>query len=203
MYKLISTILYIILKVILRKVKVIDKKNLPKDSRYVVTCTHTSMVEIVILAMAVYPNEINYMAKQELFQNKFLNWFFTSNNAFPVNRENPGPSTLKTPVKLLNQGKTIGMFPAGSRQAGAPVKRGAATIAVLGRSKVVPAAYAGPSTFRDIFKRGTKCCIKFAPVIDAEQYLQTMKKSEAIDTMTAELEQAMQQLSRELESGLK
>ncbi|KAA1038425.1 lysophospholipid acyltransferase family protein [Macrococcus equipercicus] len=200
MYKPIATLLYLVLKVLLRKVKIIDKKNLPADSRYVVTCTHTSMVEIVILAIAVYPNEINYMAKQELFKNKFLKWFFTNTNAFPVNRDNPGPSTLKIPVKLLNQGKTIGMFPAGSRQAGAPVKRGAATIAVLGKAPIVPASYKGVSTFKELFKRGTKTFIKFGQPIHPQDYLADYKKSEAIDMITAELEMRMNQLSLDLEN---
>ncbi len=198
MYKPIATILYIVIKILFRKVKVIDKDYLPKDSRYVVTCTHTSMVEIVILAMAVYPNEIHYMAKQELFKNRFLKWFFTNTNAFPVNRENPGPSTLKIPVKLLNQGKTIGMFPAGSRQAGAPVKRGAATIAVLGKAPIVPASYQGVTTFKELFKPGTKTFIKFGEPINPMSYLADYKKSEAIDKITVELEQRMNQLSHDL-----
>ncbi|TDM07648.1 lysophospholipid acyltransferase family protein [Macrococcus lamae] len=199
MYKPIASILYFVLKVLLRKVKVIDKKYLPADSRYVVTCTHNSMVEIVILAVAVYPNEINYMAKQELFKNKLLKWFFTNTNAFPVNRENPGPSTLKIPVKLLNQGKTIGMFPAGSRQAGAPVKRGAATIAVLAKAPIIPASYKGVSTFKALFKPGAKTYIKFGEPIIPEVFLADHKKSEAIDKITAELETRMKRLSDDLE----
>ena len=65
-------------------------------------------------------------------------------NAFPVDRENPGPSTLK-PVNLLKEHKTIGIFPTGHRTSeGAPLKRGAATIAMLGKAPILPAAYVGP-----------------------------------------------------------
>ena len=47
----------------------------------------------------------------------------TSLNAFPVDRENPGPSTLKRPVNLLKD-KTVGIFPTGHRTSaeGAPLK---------------------------------------------------------------------------------
>ena len=47
----------------------------------------------------------------------------TSLNAFPVDRENPGPSTLKRPVNLLKENKTVGIFPTGHRTSeGAPLK---------------------------------------------------------------------------------
>lgn len=200
MYKVISTILYIGLSLILRKVKVQDKKYLPQDPKFIVTCTHTSMVEIVVLALAVYPHELHYMAKQELFEKKFLRWFFTSNNAFPVNRENPGPSTLKTPVKLLKEGKTIGMFPAGSRTEGAPVKRGAATIAAMSKAPIVPAAYHGPKTFKELVLSRKKAYIKFGAPIQTVDYVNQFKKSEAIDQMTAQLEKEMTKLSTALKN---
>ena len=33
-------------------------------------------------------------------------------HAFPVDRENPGPSSIKTPIKLLKEGKIVGFFQA-------------------------------------------------------------------------------------------
>ncbi len=43
---------------------VIGKDNIPKDSKYVVTCTHESYNEVIMLGMALYPNQIHYMAKK-------------------------------------------------------------------------------------------------------------------------------------------
>ncbi|MEJ7228522.1 lysophospholipid acyltransferase family protein, partial [Staphylococcus epidermidis] len=79
----------------------------------------------------------------ELFSNKWGGKFLTALNAFPVDRENPGPSTLKRPIKLLKENKTVGIFPTGHRTSaeGAPLKRGAATIAMLGKAPILPAAY--------------------------------------------------------------
>lgn len=51
-----------------------------------------------MLGTAIYPNQIHYMAKKELFNNKWFGKFLSSLNAFPVDRENPGPSTLKNPL---------------------------------------------------------------------------------------------------------
>ena len=45
------------------------------------------------------------MAKRNYF--KWFGQFLTSLNAFPVDRENPGPSTLKRPVNLLKEIKLL------------------------------------------------------------------------------------------------
>ena len=55
-----------------------------------------------MLGMALVPNEIHYMAKK-VFNNKWFGQFLTSLNAFPVDREKSGPSTLKRPVNLLKR----------------------------------------------------------------------------------------------------
>lgn len=130
MYNFISKILDVILVKMSKSLYVIGKENIPKDSKYVVTCTHESYNEVIMLGMALLPNQIHYMAKKELFRNQWAGKFLKSLNAFPVDRENPGPSTLKKPVNLLKEHKTIGIFPTGHRTSveGAPLKRGAATI---------------------------------------------------------------------------
>ena len=56
---------------------------------------------------------------------------------------------IKRPIKLLKENKTVGIFPTGHRTSaeGAPLKRGAATIAMLGKAPILPAAYVGPKNY--------------------------------------------------------
>ena len=70
------------------------KENIPKDSKYVVTCTHESYNEVIMLGMALLPNQIHYMAKKNYL---VINGAVNSKlfKCLPVDRENPGPSTLK------------------------------------------------------------------------------------------------------------
>lgn len=189
MYQFISSIIFFFVK-ILNKLKTSEKHHIPDDESFIVTCNHESMVEIIMLAMSLYPLEVHYMAKQELFKTLLLNRFFRSVNAFPVNRENPGPSTLKIPVKLIKEGKIVGIFPSGQRNNAAPMKKGAATIAVLSKSKIVPAAYTGPLKFRDVIFKRQKCWIKFGEPIDSTVYLAEYNKTEAIDKITQQLEKS-------------
>lgn len=75
MYQFISRLLDLILVKMAKSLYVIGKENIPKDNKYVVTCTHESYNEVIMLGMALVPNEIHYMAKKELFNNKWFGQF--------------------------------------------------------------------------------------------------------------------------------
>lgn len=155
------------------KVEMKNEHLLPKDGGYIVTCTHRGWLEIVILGMCV-PEPIHFMAKKELFQNKVIGGFLRSINAFPVDRENPSPSSIKQPVKLLRSGEVVGIFPSGTRASeGTPLKRGAVTIGNLSKAPIVPALYVGPRTLKELRK------MKKATIIFGEPiYIKTTNKEE-------------------------
>lgn len=198
MYKVISSILYFILVKLGKSLFVIGKENIPKDNNYVVTCTHESYNEVIMLGMAIYPNQINYMAKKELFSNKWGGKFLSSLNAFPVDRENPGPSTLKRPIKLLKENKTVGIFPTGHRTSmeGAPLKRGAATIAMLGKAPILPAAYVGPKALHGLVTG--QALLKFGEPIDTSDIPKDLKRNEKVEYLTKEIERRTTALQKEL-----
>lgn len=197
LYKVIAKALdYIIVKR-LNNLEVVGLDHKPHTNRYVVTCNHESYNEIILLGLALFPNEIHYMAKQELFKTKLMKRFFTALNAFPVNRDNPGPSTLKTPVKLLNANKTVGIFPSGHRTSvEVPLKRGAATIAMLGKAPILPAAYVGPTKILHMFTK--KAYIKFGEPIDTTAIPKDLKRQEKVDYITKLLTERTRTLQKEL-----
>lgn len=198
MYSIISKILDVILVKMAKSLYVIGKENIPKDSKYVVTCTHESYNEVIMLGMALLPNQIHYMAKKELFSNKWGGKFLSSLNAFPVDRENPGPSTLKRPINLLKEHKTVGIFPTGHRTSmeGAPLKRGAATIAMLGKAPILPAAYVGPKKIHGLITG--QAMIKIGEPIDTTDIPKDLKRSEKVEYLTKEIEKRTNQLQKEL-----
>lgn len=198
MYSIISKILDVILVKMAKSLYVIGKENIPKDSKYVVTCTHESYNEVIMLGMALLPNQIHYMAKKELFSNKWGGKFLSSLNAFPVDRENPGPSTLKRPINLLKEHKTVGIFPTGHRTSveGAPLKRGAATIAMLGKAPILPAAYVGPKKIHGLITG--QAMIKIGEPIDTSDIPKDLKRNEKVDYLTKEIERRTAQLQKEL-----
>ena len=198
MYSIISKILDVILVKMAKSLYVIGKENIPKDSKYVVTCTHESYNEVIMLGMALLPNQIHYMAKKELFSNKWGGKFLSSLNAFPVDRENPGPSTLKRPINLLKEHTTVGIFPTGHRTAmeGAPLKRGAATIAMLGKAPILPAAYVGPKKIHGLITG--QAMIKIGEPIDTSDIPKDLKRNEKVEYLTKEIEKRTNELKKEL-----
>ncbi|MBO1199556.1 1-acyl-sn-glycerol-3-phosphate acyltransferase [Staphylococcus simiae] len=198
MYSFVSSILKFILVKLSKSLYVIGKDNIPQDNKYVVTCTHESYNEVIMLGMALYPNQIHYMAKKELFNNKWIGQFLTSLNAFPVDRENPGPSTLKRPINLLKEHKTVGIFPTGHRTSaeGAPLKRGAATIAMLSKSPILPVAYVGPNKIHGLITG--QALINIGEPIDLAKLPKDLKRNERIDYITKEIETRTAKLQQEL-----
>jgi len=138
------------------KIKKENKEKIPATP-FVIVCTHQTWLDIIYLAIAIWPVQIHYMAKQELFSKKWSKWLFTKLHAFPVNRENPGPSSIKIPMKLLKEGKVVGIFPSGTRKSEhVSLKRGAVTIALKANVPLVPAIYEGPKTFKEVLARKPK-----------------------------------------------
>ncbi|WP_042346621.1 lysophospholipid acyltransferase family protein [Bacillus massiliigorillae] len=189
----VCTVLFIVIKLFgLLKIK--GKTNKPSNHRYVVTCSHTSWIDCIMLAIAVYPTPVHFMAKKELFNRSFSRKFMESVKAFPVNRENPGPSALKIPLKILKNNKCVGIFPSGTRTSeDVPLKRGAVTIAMKAKAPLLPAVYKGPTKFKQILK-GEKAVVIFGTPIDFEKELQSVKKEHLIESGVNLLEARMKQL---------
>src|SRR5699024_8204320 len=134
-------------------VKVHQRDKLPDDEGVLIACTHTGWVDILWLGVAIFPIRILYMAKQELFDSAFLTSAVTGLNAFPVDRPNPGPSSIKQPVRLIKDGKLVRIVPRGTRtSADVPLRRGAVTIAAHAKTKIIPAAYVGAYTSKELFR---------------------------------------------------
>ena len=111
----------------------------------VIACNHVGWADSLWLAYAVYPRQLRYMSKQELFGSTLSRWVLTHGGSVPIDRADPSPSSIKTAVDMLQRGEIILIFPSGTRSKENIVfKRGAATIALHARVPLVPAFFQGP-----------------------------------------------------------
>ncbi|MBP2099256.1 lysophospholipid acyltransferase family protein [Enterococcus rivorum] len=141
------------------------KDRLPQNENYILVAPHRTWWEPLYLAVAGSPKKFSFMAKKELFKNPILRFILKHANAFPVDRENPAPSAIKTPIKTLkNTDLSLIMFPSGTRHS-AELKGGVSLIAKMAKVKIVPAVYQGPLTFKDLLKR-RKVIVRFGEPID-------------------------------------
>ncbi|MGP7815686.1 lysophospholipid acyltransferase family protein [Niallia sp. 01092] len=195
MYNFTANLANVVLK-IFGRTKVINKEKLPENQGYIVACSHIGWVDVLALGTSLLPKQIYFMAKKELFEKPKTARFLSSINAFPVDRENPGPSSIKTPVKLLKEDKIVGIFPSGTRSSeDVPLKRGAATIANLAKVPIVPAAFSGPTDLKGLLS-GKKIKVIFGDPIELKTKDGTKKDVAAI---TTELSEVMAALQKKLE----
>lgn len=173
------------------KTSIQQTKNLPINQNYILISPHRTWLDPVYLALGAFPKQFCFMAKKELFKNPLLRWLITKMNAFPVNRENPGPNVIKIPVNHLKNGNlSLIMFPSGSRHSDES-KNGAAMIARMAKVPIVPAVYHGPFSFKGLLKR-QKTIVRFGEPIyitskeDQKNFSQTIKV--AFDKLDKELD---------------
>ncbi len=142
-----------------------NRQALPQDENYILVAPHRTWWDPLYLAVAARPKKFAFMAKKELFKNPVLSFILRHANAFPVDRENPGPSAIKTPVKILkNTDLSLIMFPSGTRHS-TDLKGGMALIAKMAKVRVVPCVYQGPLTLKELFMR-KRVIVRFGEPID-------------------------------------
>ncbi|WP_035053015.1 lysophospholipid acyltransferase family protein [Carnobacterium pleistocenium] len=177
-----------------------NRTKLPTDTSYILVAPHRTWIDPVYLAIAASPKPFTFMAKKELFQNPILSWIIRHANAFPVDRANPGPSAIKTPVKILKNGNlSLMIFPTGTRHSD-EIKGGAATIAKLSGVPIIPAVYQGPITLAGILKR-QKVTIRFGDPINIDPKIKLSKEN--LKMIDEQMQQAFDQLDIEIDPSFK
>lgn len=113
MYRFLKILLYIPLSILL-PTRIIGKKKIDKKGKLILAFNHYSMLDVIILSLHIR-RTIIYVAKKELYKNKFLKWFFNVLNVIPIDRNNFDLSTTKKIFKILKEQKVLGIFPEGTR----------------------------------------------------------------------------------------
>lgn len=177
-----------------------NRDKLPTDTSYILVAPHRTWIDPVYLAIAASPKPFTFMAKKELFKNPILSWIIRHANAFPVDRANPGPSAIKTPVKILKKGNlSLMIFPTGTRHSN-EIKGGAATIAKLSGVPIIPAVYQGPMTLSGLLTR-KKVTVRFGDPITIDRTVKLSKENlKAIDE---QIQHAFDQLDKEIDPSFK
>ena len=140
-YKFIYTKFKWAVKLIYR-LKFVGTENEPQEGALLVCSNHISAADPFLVSAATR-NQISYMAKKELFKVPLVNKLVTALGAYPVDRKGADAGAVKKTIKMLEEGRCIGIFPQGHRQRGVDpreteVKNGAALIAVKANATVLP-----------------------------------------------------------------
>lgn len=128
------------------RIEIIGLENVPNHNAVIVAANHISNYDPLLLS-CILKRKIHFMAKIELFRNRFLKWLFTNLHAVPVDRQSgivirPVRQILKT----IDRGEVVGIFPEGKRcKMGEVVqpKKGIAFFACKTNAPILPIAIIG------------------------------------------------------------
>lgn len=121
-------------------IKFEGRENIPKNESAIYASNHRTYADPPLIVLGV-KKRFSFMAKEELFKNKFFAALIRSLGAFPVSRGKGDNTVIDRSIERLNEGQNLVIFPEGTRSKDGKVgkgKTGAALVAAKSGAKVVP-----------------------------------------------------------------
>lgn len=144
--------------------------NIPKKTPVIYASNHRTNADPPLVGCGAR-GTYAFMAKEELFGNKLFAVLISSLGAFPVSRGKGDTAVLDTAVERLNKGKSLMIFPEGTRSKDGKVHRGhsgAAVIAARSGKQIIPVGI----VFGEKLKFRTKIVVKYGEPIDPAEYVE-------------------------------
>ena len=179
--------------------KVTNAKNLHFSSKCIVIANHTSNWDPILLGHLVFPVNLRYMAKDELFKNGFLKAFLLGLGVIPVSRKKSDLKAMKTALTALKNGQSLGLFPEGHRSKTGemlPFEIGAAVIALKTNTPVLPVYFncRGYRPFRRV-------SVTVGEMLDLNKMTGGKTNGDVLAEMTETLYKKMTELKESGENG--
>lgn len=155
---------------ILYRLRYEGRKNIPKGTPVIYVSNHRSNADPPIVG-ARAKGKLAFMAKEELFKNPVLAWLIGSLGAFPVSRGKGDTGVLDKSVEKMNEGRSLMIFPEGTRSKDGKVGRGhsgAAVIAARSGKPIVPVGI----IFGEKLKFRTRVTVKYGTPIMPQDYVE-------------------------------
>lgn len=137
MLYIVGRFIFFVLFKLLFGLKVYAKDNIPRHTGFIIASNHASNIDPLVIAAANY-RPINFMAKEELFRNKFFGFILRCVHVFPVKRGKTDLSSIKEAIRRLKDGGGLLLFPQGGRQDSIDVEGAKEGIGLLARRAQVP-----------------------------------------------------------------
>lgn len=149
------------------KIDIKGLENIPKEGGIILCSNHIHALDSVLYVTRI-KRMLYAMAKEELFNTKFKNWFMRAMGVFPVKRDSvASEEAINTAVEHLNDGDLLAIFPEGTRNGlakGIKPKKGVALIALRAKVPILPMAMLGS------FKPFSKIKIRLGKPMDFSEY---------------------------------
>ena len=176
------------LTTLLFDLKVEGLHNMPPRARggVLIVSNHQGNLDPVLLAVRL-KRPLNYIAKSELFGNRWADFLLRAVNAFPVRQGAGDVHAVKETIHRLQAGHLLNIYPEGSRTSDGkigPLQKGVALIIRRAGVPVIPAVIYGSYQAWPIYRkffRPWPVRVRFGPPIhfdgmDADQIIASVDR---------------------------
>lgn len=119
--------------------------HVPARGPFILALNHNSLLDGVF-AQAACPRTVHTMTKSSQFRSGLLRWLLLGLRAFPVRRYRVDPQAVRTVLRLLEEGRGVGLYPEAERSWDGrpqPFRRGAIRLILKAGVPVVPCGISG------------------------------------------------------------
>ena len=138
------------------QLKIIGRNDcIPESGPFILVANHTSGADPLLVGFLT-KRWIHYLMAREYHETFGLHWYFNAMGAIPVNRDGNDLRATRTALRLLKEGKGIGLFPQGGirsaeeLEAAEAAKMGAAMFALWSGAPLIPVYIKGAPAFNSI-----------------------------------------------------
>ena len=131
---------------ILYRIEVIGLENVPKEGSVLLCANHIDNLDPPLVGITM-KRPVVFMAKEELFDVPILGKLVRKLNAFPIKRGTADREAIRNGLKVLKEGKVLGIFPEGTRSKTGELGKGLTGVgffALRSDATVIPCAIIGP-----------------------------------------------------------
>jgi 1-acyl-sn-glycerol-3-phosphate acyltransferase len=123
------------------RIEVEGGEQIPATGPCILVSNHESLADPFFLGVAT-PRPIHYMSKIELWNNPIVGKLMDGFGTFPIERGGGDSGALRHGLRLLEEGRVLGIFPQGTSRAyrSRPFLRGAARLAFVTGAPIAPVA---------------------------------------------------------------
>ena len=138
------------------QLKVMTKNDrIPDSGPFILVANHTSGADPMLVG-CLTKRLVHYLMAREYHETFGMHWFFNAMGAIPVNRDGNDLRATRTALRLLKEGKGIGLFPQGGirtpeeLESDDAAKMGAAMFALWSGAPLIPVYIKGAPAFDSI-----------------------------------------------------
>ena len=124
------------------RLRVHDLSNMPRRGPVIVASNHVSRFDPPAIGVSIArKNDIYFIARASLYDNKILGWILKNLHTIPVKKDAQDFESIRVSLKILKDGKALIIFPEGTRSKDGSLKDpelGIGFVACRSKAPIVP-----------------------------------------------------------------